>query len=151
MTCLGLVESNRMGNRSPGYWLVNICTMLGKYIALYKYYCKVAPTVWRSRGQQCTGKGKHPSLSCGISVIHEEVPGHMREGMGKPRERDPTQATRLHIPRLLHPHNESRSSGLLFPLRSANLLGTDKLGYVVSCPRQKPLNWTWDICGCSQQ
>lgn len=58
--------------------------MLGKYIALYKYYCKVAPAVWRSRGQQCTGECKYPFLFCGISVVmgsgrNRAFPGHERE------------------------------------------------------------------------
>lgn len=100
--------------------------MLRKYISLYKYYCKVAPAVWRSRGQQCTGECKYSFLFCGISVIvgsgrNRAFPGHVREGMKKPRERDPTQAMLLCTPRLLYPHIKSRISCLCFPLRPVNL------------------------------
>jgi len=68
---------------------------------------------------------------------HRAFPGHTRQAMGKPRERDPTQATLLHTPGLLHPCVESRSSCLPFALKAVILLGTVKLGYVVSCLQQK--------------
>lgn len=117
--------------------------MLRKYIALYKYYCKVAPAVWRSRGQQCTGECKYPFLSCGISVMlgsgrNRAFPGHMREGMRKPRERDPTPAMPLCTPRLLYPRIKSRISCLRFPLRPVNLWGTIKSGYMVSFFSRNP-------------
>lgn len=117
--------------------------MLRKYIALYKYYCKVAPAVWRSRGQQCTGECKYPFLSCGISVMlgsgrNRAFPGHMREGMRKPRERDPTPAMPLCTPRLLYPRIKSRISCLRFPLRPVNLWDTIKSGYMVSFFSRNP-------------
>lgn len=99
--------------------------MLGKYIALYKYYCKVAPAVWRSRGQQCTGECKHPSLSRGISVVHwgQSIPRAHQRGNGK------AWGKRSH---------------------QCNAAGTVKLGCTIGRIQQKPGNWIWDICGCSQ-
>lgn len=44
--------------------------------------------------------------------------------MGKPRERDPTQATPVSAFRLLHPCVKSRSSRLLFPQKAINPSGT---------------------------
>lgn len=86
----------------------------------------MAPAVCRSRGQQCTGKGKHLSLSRGISVVHGDraFPGHTTEGMGKPGERDPTHAVLL--------------------------LGTVKWGYMIGCIYQKPWNQICDVCECLQ-
>lgn len=86
----------------------------------------MAPAVCRSRGQQCTGKGKHLSLSRGISVVHGDraFPGHSTEGMGKPGERDPTHAVLL--------------------------LGTVKWGYMIGCIYQKPWNQICDVCECLQ-
>lgn len=99
--------------------------MLGKYIALYKYYCKVAPAVWRSRGQQCTGECKHPSLSRGILVVHwgQSIPRAHQRGNGK------AWGKRSH---------------------QCNAAGTVKLGCTIGRIQQKPGNWIWDICGCSQ-